>query len=434
MPQSRLVKYIPELVVCERTPLAEEQNAYGPWLEAAKFCYDPPEEDDVFWSFVYPDHKAGENMWYPTNKTVEHISEILKKNQRAFDLVNEGIARGGFQIPESVNAEDVNQLHSCIVSILEMSLVKARKLLSEGCLDAVVQVCIDVSRIGSFIESSATSIRSIFALANVAYSRVATITELLIDDKKVSPVTMRALLDILRQPRERAGGFVEGLRCCICYNILPRLDRMPDDADTEGIVDAMLEEYYENELSDVDQENGGPDPSAQAELEQQLAWRREKILFLISGHPCPFDKRATARLIGEHIVSVESIFQKSLEFNEQELPEKWDSLFDQASAELESWPAHLFPSWIIDIMGNTPAAKAKRIEYSEWGGPEGFPLPPTEEDLIEARDKIASVSNPLGKLLLVNDCEKIHILCDFRLLVNAEVWKLESRLEDRLRR
>ena len=227
MPQSRLVKYIPESVVFERAPLADEQNAYGSWLEATKSLYRPPDEEEVFWSLVYPDSETGEGMEYPTGKEAERVREILDKNQRAFELIDEGIARGGFQMPELTGIEENKLFFSGIDNLISFHLVNVRRLLAEGYCDAAVRTSLVLSRIGGLTESSSVPILPILVLVIPGYNRTISSAKRIVADPKISDANLQELLALLKQQRKTIGCFYEGLRHDLCYETLNELDRFP---------------------------------------------------------------------------------------------------------------------------------------------------------------------------------------------------------------
>ena len=311
MPQSRLVKYIPDSVVFKRKPLSEEKNAYGPWLQAAKCLYRPPDDEDVFWSLVFSDPETGEGMDYPTGKAADRVREILDKNRRAFELVDEGIARNRFQIPEQVDFDERNLFFSGIRNIISFCFVNARCLLAEDNYSDAVRASIVLSRIGEIAESSSVPTLPMLILAIPGYKHAIACSKRIVADQNTPSADLQNLMGSLQQQRETIGFFCEGLRNELCYEALNELDRFPDSTDVEEVVDAVLEEYYSKNMLvyTIKENNIEPivlDSAVQVELEQRLAWRRDKILFLLESHPCPFDKGATAHQMGEQVLAMES--------------------------------------------------------------------------------------------------------------------------------
>ena len=451
MPQSRLVKYIPESVVFERVPLADEQNAYGPWLEATKCLYRPPDEEEVFWSLVYPDSETGEGIEYPTGKEAERVREILEKNRRAFELVNAGIARSGFQMPELTGIEENKLFFSGIENLISFHLVNARRLLAERSRDLAVRTSLVLSRIGGLTESSSVPILPILVLVIPGYNRTMSSVKRIVADPKISDANLQELLALLKQQRKTIGCFCKGLQHDLCYETLSDLEHCPDDADIEEVVDAVLKEYYPDELymhitteSNTDQKV--LDPAVQADLDQRLAWRRDKILFLLESHPCPFDKVATARQMGEQVAAMEASFWETFEAGESYISDYTEWPADRARAELESWPQHLMPSWPVDLLGDSrtvdrpkdatdeEAFHADIIEMLAMAAT-GSELSsrPTHEELVEVRERITTVFNPLGNLILFHAFSTGRQLCNSRLEVNVQAKKLEGIVEERLR-
>lgn len=101
MSVDELLKHVPPDVVYHRDPLAEEDNALGPLLEAFEHLVVPDDEDLVWERAVWGSSETEEDAddeseieWscepddtfeFPAGQDGEHIRAILEKNGSALD-------------------------------------------------------------------------------------------------------------------------------------------------------------------------------------------------------------------------------------------------------------------------------------------------------------------------------------------------------------
>ena len=114
--------------------------------------------------------------------------------------------------------------------------------------------------------------------------------------------------------------------------------------------------------------------------------------------------------------------------------------------ELESWPRHLLPGWLDDVFDDSeeveepPDATDEEAIQAEitrnmarvTAGSELSPRP-TQEELVEAKRRINTISNPLGNIILGCELPIDRQFCNLRLEINNDAMKLEEEIEERLR-
>jgi hypothetical protein len=108
MAVEELLQYGHPDAIYRRVPLPDEQNALGPWREAAECYSEPDEKDDLWWKQVYGNEEDNEPVPFPDGSDGEHIRSTLAGNRRAFELLESGIARGCVQLPEGRGHELLN--------------------------------------------------------------------------------------------------------------------------------------------------------------------------------------------------------------------------------------------------------------------------------------------------------------------------------------
>ena len=106
---------------------------------------------------------------------------------------------------------------------------------------------------------------------------------------------LASFLQALQEGLHGHDGLAQSLRVDFCTISLPRLAQTADDLGLEAVVQRVLAVYYTPRQPPV----VPIDPARTAALAGEwLDWRRRQILSILQGHPKPFDKVATARLMG----------------------------------------------------------------------------------------------------------------------------------------
>jgi hypothetical protein len=193
------------------------------------------------------------------------------------------------------------------------------------------------------------------------------------------------------------------------------LERLQPGASLPELVDSLLAEFYESTpLGHV--ENKAWDD------EGRLKQRREQILFLLEGHPAPWNQTNTVRSLSELIAA--SLPEQSDEGDAVPLTEADER---RRIAMAAAWPNQLTPCFPIEAFGDiASAARQSRAEHGDsWG--EGGPL--TKSQLLEARDAVRQIDNPIGTLVEWANwpSDGVQKLC-------WENWQAASELELLVRR
>lgn len=409
MPISRLTQYLPPKLVYVREPLAEEENALGPFKEMLEHAAIPDGSDEGFYHLVYGEADGEGELKFPEGAEGERIRGILAENAKAFELMDQGLDRGRLQLPEPVwgadNADSVRD--SECLEIAQVRTVRGDALLADADFADAAADYRAVHRLGRlvvngegmWVHTLGTGIRRM-GLGGI---------RLLAPRPDVPCGVLRDLSEYLRCEPVDEGGIQKNLAIELGYWTLNRLDEVPDGGTLESTVDALLRECYSDKPRSwtIDELVGTVpqrSPEELADLERWLGWRREKLLFLLEGHPKPFDKIATVRLMGEYQKRVLNNVEKAFAGDYEELRRQDVEEY----REMQAWPAHLTPGWPCRIAGETSSVAWDDLDIHESTAAlcdldlnSDAPLPPapTDEELEAAREKLRHVDNPIGKLV-----------------------------------
>jgi len=451
MPISRLTQYLPPELVYVREPLAEEENALGPFEEMLEHAAIPDRSDEGFCHLVYGDLDGEAESGFPEGAEGERIRGILAENAKAFELMDQGLDRGRLQLPEPVwGADEGDSLgDSEFRGIAEVRTVRGDALLADGDFAGAAADYRAVYRLGTLIanrEGISVHILGTRFQRNEpgGHSRFKRgwdylergshhtgpvgikprhhlLTFLgtglqrkglggmcrLVSRAEVSRAVLRDLKEFLGGERVDKAAVQTNLAIELGYLTLDRLETMPDGGTLESIVDALLREYYSDRpqswgVAESEGTVAERSPEQIADLDRRLRWRREKILFLLEGHSHPFDKIATVRLMGEYLKRLLDHVEKAFAGDCEELRSR-DA---EESREMQVWPTHLAPEWPCSIVGETSPTSWDGIIYEsasgwDFGPNSDAPLPPapTDEELEAARETLRQVDNPIGKLV-----------------------------------
>jgi len=397
MSLSSLVELLPPAAVYRRLPLDPRLNALGPWQEATEKFVAPDGENHVWSELVY-----ATQMWsmriLPAH--VEVAREVLKSNSECLDALDWGLDRGKLQFAEFQSLEQLTadtDFATRLDEVARLHLIRFRVWFSEGDFVAAAEELFRLEKIGSMICNGegqmlhyliglwlrAAAVRGFGHLAANLQTPSAVIEEIL-----------AALDEGLRSP----DGLAQSLRVDFCTIGLAQLDRTLEDPDLEKVVDKLLEVYYlprRNLTAKV----GGPEHAAIAD--GWLEERRRQILLLLDNHPRPFNKAATARLMG--VTVAETI----RDLNHSRQPAFLDVIgqlhsmrrkmrLHRLARKTRFWPVELTPGVQIDATGGMD------VKQPEEGDITTIQLPAenlTDARLKDLQAKLHRIDNPIGLML-----------------------------------
>ena len=409
MPISRLTEYLPPELVYVREPLAEEENAWGSWMEALEYAAIPDEEDETFWRLHFGDEETGERVDFPEGAEADAIRRILAENNRAFGLIDEGLRRGRAQVPEPTEGEDVDA--GCagfkLSLIHHVRSVRAKGAAAAGDLRAAAADYSAIYRAGEMMcrgEGDFVCYLSGFRDRGDGLNGIRRIAA----DERAGRELLEELSGLIGSGRPDTDGILTSQSVGLSYTILNELDSIPEGGDREATVDELLNLYYADEplAWSVSEECGVKEPRTAEEisdLRQRLWWRRERILFLIENHPEPFDKVETVRLLGRYCLRLFDVFRQAMCGEDVNI----DVRTDLGLEEMDAWSMLLQPHVPCELLGEGPpmagfaADQFRRIMGdSTWN--EAFPPVPTACEWTEARNRLSRARNPIGKLIVMH--------------------------------
>lgn len=411
MSRDELLKHVPPEVVYRPVLIRDEENALGPWQEAAKRLVEPAGEGDV-WSRLMSwdcrecdkeckrDQSAEpeEPFGFPIGEDGERVRRFLDDNRGALDLYDEGIRRGKLQMPR---VEHPSQWQDwvdmqAIRNVAWVRYATARALVAEGRAAEAGDQLIRILRMGEVLcGEDCYPIDHLVGIAvqGIASNAMRTFAALL-----NVPVEVRVTLLTAVEERLGRGDHVAE---CLCFEFfnhdLPSLDHYPEDADPGTLFDLWRPPI---------------DPSTPqfdelfAETEALRPKRRQQFLFLLENHPRPFDKIATSRVMGRKLADLIGDLRES--------PRPWSFDLGRRWAQFRRtlrrrWLRRQVAPWPGAVVGETYGSLGETEEEIRSQLAELQPdcddrliawmTPPTEDQLAVAQKRLRRIENPFGVLL-----------------------------------
>ncbi|HBO45450.1 MAG TPA: hypothetical protein DD670_16265 [Planctomycetaceae bacterium] len=416
MPISRPIEFVPPEVVYRREPLPDERNAWFPWKEAVEAVSLPESNEDgtdlisrLFWG----DPESGEPVNIETDSERAYVAELLERNRRVLELVDEGIRRGRFWSPdcefEAVRDDNVSLLESgdvvfrLVPRVRTLLALRTKLARAQRDLDSVADRLIDFLRIGNIICTSDSS--SIDFILGVGfqmggYSRI----HRLVSQENLPRHILQRLLSATMDQHVTNEDVIR----CVCvdmvYDGLNRIDQVPESADFDTVFEHVVRLHYYNDLSTAlfFADECGEDSDSVSTLQQQIEWRREKLRYLLEGHPCLFAKKKTAEFFGQQVLD----WAKRLRASDSESNGMLPSGNDDPHGIFKIWPAQLQPGVAISLLGDSDFAREHRrmveevIDTEAVEGWQQWANPPTDAELEAARGELRAIDNPIGRMLV----------------------------------
>lgn len=385
-----LLEHVHPDVRLRRTVLPDRENARFLWEEAARYLspVESPEYEDFETRECMSEHELG--FWLPEGAAREKLREQIERNRRALETANLGLSLGRFQFPEPRGgehfAEDTALADFC-QSLARIRDFKAR--LHASC--------------GEFVQA-ARELASALRTAELALDGDGIVLTYLLgiacewkalDSMRglarlpaMPAAAIADMLSALESDWQGAEALSQSMRCEFHYYFLEQVAPLSECQSLTTLVDALLKSFYSDaSMLNFAEGSRGPHPDGRS------AWRRQRLLELLAGHPSPFEPGATvsasSRSLAEIVRRAEEPWRPGCKQSEENelLPE-------------DCWPTHLRAGFPYDLLGPGPEARKTVEEFSE-SMPElaCYWRVPDEAALDAAREKLRQLDNPVGRLL-----------------------------------
>jgi hypothetical protein len=405
MAVEELLQHIHSDAVYRRVPLPDDQNALGPWQEAVKHYVPPDDKDPVWCELIYGAGETGTPVAFPSGPEGDRLREFLERNQKALDFLAAGVRRGRLQLPEAYGdtALDLNgDVARHIVPLSQLLLVKAKCFQADGDVAKESGTAIQMLRIGEMI-CNGDGVIIHYLMGDVCRKSAVHRIRAMADRSETPSTVLCKLLSTIEHSLTSSDGLAQSLRADFCCWDLVKLEQMPGVVDIEDFVDLLLKICGYSPIT------GSPEAQYVTPSDDRLAWRREQIIALLRGHPCPFDKIATVRRMGNMVAArIQSMnylhrprmFDFAHAFRSILFRIHWHRCWRQPH-NMKYWPAQLTPNFSVEGLGLSKEARAELAKLGDCLDAKqlAFLQPPTESDIVLARRKLRRVPNPVGLML-----------------------------------
>ena len=297
-------------------------------------------------------------------RTLEFARDVLRQNAACLDALDRGLERGQLQFGEFQSLEQVpaeTEFVSRLGEVARLRLIRFRLWFSEGDLVSAAEELFRLEKIGSMICNGEGQILHYLIGLWLRAAAVRGFGHLAANSQTPRAVLER-ILETLDEGLKAPDGLAQSLRVDLCTIALAQLDRTVEDADLEKVVDKLLEVYYVPRRNLTARVRG---PEHAAIADGWLEERRRQILLLLGDHPKPFDKAATARLMG--VIVAETI----RDLNHSRQPAFLDVIgqlhgmrrkmrLHRLARKTRFWPVELTPGVQIDATGGMGANRRKK--------------------------------------------------------------------------
>ena len=401
MPLESLLEHVPPAVVYRRVPLDPHRNALELWRPAVEYFVKPDDEKDLWGELIYGSVEMGRGAAFLSPADESLVRALLKQNSTALQLLYEGVDRGQFQFHDFRGLDQIpadSEFACKLGELARLPFIRFKILAADGDFAAAGEELIRLLRIGEMVCNGDGQVLH-YLIGLWIRSAALRGIERLARHRSVPGEVFEGLLAVIERSLNAPDGLSQSLRVDFCSISLPQLDRTMEDPDLETVVDRVLELYY---VPRRDPMAPVREVRPMTATDRSLDQRRQQILFLLDGHPNPFDKIGTARLMGSLVA--ETI--RDLNYAERtgllDLAGRLHRLrrqFRRGRLERRTryWPVELTPGFM--------SASSRRSDAEPF--PEGVvgSISPvhsllTDAALEAARKKLLRTANPIGLVLV----------------------------------
>lgn len=442
----QLLKHVPAAALSHEAPLAEEDNALGPWREAAARIVEPADDDEV-WNRLHwgpassvpdqetaltPFRRVTRPFTFPDGEEGRHVRDVLQANQPALELLELGIQRGRVQLPESQDTQGFCESLDWLFAMRNACyLFRARAMAAaaDGDLEVAARDLLNILHVGEILCNAEIFVFGY--LRGVSLQRGVMASMRGLAGVAGLPDRVRAALAAgLRSSLAQPSDLARCVRCELRNWALPYVDCLPEDKDLETLVKTWVEKHTNDSTWEFELDEA----TKRAKLEARRAQYRRDLLFLLEGHPRPFDKVATARLVGWYAADTILRLRPPTPWTWLNLPRLCSRWWHRKhrrwlDRQTRRWPGYY---WRLGWIEYDAAPDDVLKDMQESIGPGGVERTtrPTEAQLQEAKPRLRRVGNPLG-ILLANslDADMISNCEEFQRQLVLEKTELAEQLE-----
>jgi len=431
MSVDELLGHVPPEVVYRRVPLPPQQNAWPLWEEAVAGIEAVSSEIDRWSDLYWGTDEPGEYAPWPTDEEAGDIRELLRREQWRLDRFEEGLDRGRPQVPMSEPGGEIVSTSMELRTIVRLRWLLARSHVAEGRADEALGICLGSLRAGEMLflgEGMIVDWLLALAFYGLAWHGVGW----LLENAELNRESLHRALAALRAESPFADALATSLKVDLVYD-LGTLDRLPDPADAPVLAEALYRNAFsrrcifgDGELMEV------------PESDPRVQWVREKIHFLLDDHPRPFDKIATAQILGRaHVEAVRACDElEHKPADEVTKALEASPLNEQIRGKAELWPNVLIPMFSLEAIGDTEEAAQYRNSMVELfdDDPEmrEFYRIPSDEEFAAMRQRIRETENPVGWWFINTTAPATRAYFGFVARENQRREELAERITRRL--
>ncbi|HVW38632.1 MAG TPA: hypothetical protein VHB99_15055, partial [Pirellulales bacterium] len=385
-----LLEHVHPDVRLRRADLPDRENARFLWEEAARHL--SPVEIPEYEEFAARECMNEQDLdyWLPDGAAREKLREQIEQNRRALETANLGLSLGRFQFPEPRGIEHFAEDTALVDFFRQLTRIrdfKARLHASSGEFAQAARELASALRTAELaLDGDGIIVNYLVGVAcqGVALAGMRGLTRL----PDAPAAAIAEMLVVLECDWQGAEALAQSMRADYRSYFVEQLMPLSACDSLATLVDSLLKSFYsDTSMLNFDEESRVPHPDGRS------AWRRQRLLDLLAGHPSPCEVESTvsasSRKLAEIVRRTEEPWRpgrKQSEENES-LPE-------------DCWPTQLRTGFPYDMLGPGPAAR-KTVEELSESMPESarYWRVPDEAALATAREKLQQVDNPVGRLL-----------------------------------